>query len=153
MAALLGFLVRAGVCVVFAWAGISKLQSPTGTLLGIYQYRLLSWEASAQAAALLPWVECLTALGLWIPRLRLGAGALGIALCLVFLGALGSAWARGLDIACGCFGSVDIDHLLLARMGEDLVLLGACIWLYRRALPAAPFPPDEKLPICNDPAN
>ena len=42
-----------------------------------------------------------------------------------FLAALGSAWIRGLDIACGCFGRSSVESHLWASMLLDLALLAA----------------------------
>jgi hypothetical protein len=120
---------RIAATTVFLAAAIPKLRDPQGTLLAIYQYRILSWEASEVFSRLLPWLEFVVAVGLWIPRLALGAAAWGTALNLIFLGAIGSALVRHLDISCGCFGSAGAPASLLPRLLEDVLLLSLFLLL------------------------
>lgn len=129
---LLPIVFRLVLSGVFGLAAFYKLPDPAGTHLAIYQYRILSWEASEAFAQLLPWLELLVALGLWIPRLALGAAGLGALLCLLFLGALGSAWFRDLDITCGCFGNSGSAQTLGLRFAEDLLLLSFNLLLIRK---------------------
>jgi hypothetical protein len=76
-------------------------------------------------------LELSAALGLLIPRLRLGGVTLCIALLLVFCGALATALARNLDISCGCFGTTDAHVPAIRRLFEDVLLLGICCILWR----------------------
>jgi putative oxidoreductase len=64
----------------------------------------LSWNISILIATYLPWLEILAGLALITRRLYAGGIAIAAALSLIFLGTIGSAWWRGLDITCGCFG-------------------------------------------------
>ncbi len=123
-------LLRILVSGIFLIAGVLKLRDADATLVAVFQYKLLSWEASGLVATLLPFVEITAALGLWIPRLRLGATALCIALNCLFLLALGSAIARNLDVTCGCFGTADLHTNALPRFVEDIVLLLFCVPLW-----------------------
>lgn len=90
--------------VLMLWAAISKIANITEFLGSIYAYELpLPQQLLKAAAVVLPWVELLCGLllvaGLWTET------ALGLvtAMLAVFVVATGQAWARGLDIACGCF--------------------------------------------------
>lgn len=127
----LGRLLASGV---FAFAALSKLPDPTATHLAVYQYRILSWETSELFALLLPWLELVAAAGLWIPRVALGACTLNAALNLLFLGAIGSALFRDLDISCGCFGASNQLGGLLPRLFEDVLLLSVNLMLMRDAV-------------------
>lgn len=86
-------------------------------------------------AIYLPWLEVIAGLALLGPWLRLGALTLCGAMTLVFLGALSSAWARGLDISCGCFGRETNATDFPSVIGRDLALLaaiGVAFWLEAR---------------------
>lgn len=119
-------LLRLAVAGVFVYAGATKAIDPAGFRLDIARYQLApEWLAFA-AAAYLPWLEIVAGIGLWLPRFRRGAEAIMLALMIVFVAALLSAWARGLDVACGCFG-----HEAEARanypwvLARDAVLIAA----------------------------
>ena len=131
---LLVVVLRVLVSGLFLTAGVLKLQDPDGTLVAVYQYKLISWEASGVVASFLPFAEIAAAVGLWIPRLRLGASLLCIALNLLFIAALGSAVLRNLDVSCGCFGTTDLKTTSGLRLLEDVLLLSMCFPLWRHAL-------------------
>lgn len=97
--------LRAAVTLVFGWAGAAKVPDPVGFQRAIESYALIPpWLAFA-AAAYLPWLELISAVALWRPRLAKAAEVILLGLTIVFMAAIASAWARGLDIECGCFGS------------------------------------------------
>lgn len=124
-------LLRLGVAALFAWAGWLKIQSPEAAQMAIFQYQLVSWETSGALATLIPMLEWSAAIGLVVPRLRLGGASLCIGLLVVFCGALATALARNLDISCGCFGTTDAHTPALRRLIEDVLLLGVCYVLWR----------------------
>lgn len=125
---------RALISAIFLTAGLLKLKDPDGTLIAVYQYKMLSWEASALVATHLPFLEITAGVALWIPRLRLGACLLSVCLNLVFIGALISAVARNLDVSCGCFGTSDLKTTSGIRIAEDAILLLLCWALWRHDL-------------------
>ena len=126
-------LLRVLVSGLFLAAGILKLRDADATLIAVYQYKLLSWQASGVVGTFLPFVEITMALALWIPRVRLGAASLCVCLNVLFLTALGSALARNLDVSCGCFGTTDLYTTAARRMIEDSVLLFLSLLLLRNA--------------------
>jgi putative oxidoreductase len=125
------YLVQILLSGVFLTAALFKLQDPSSTLTSIYQYKILSWEASDWLACALPWVETVAALGLWVPQFRLGAILLGSALLWLFVAALLSALARNLDISCGCFGTGNVASQVGVRLVEDLILLAFYLPIWR----------------------
>lgn len=123
-------LALAGVYLVAAWP---KLRDPEGFAKAISNYQLLQDAMINPLAIFLPWLELFTALALLAaPPLRRGALWLLGAMTLVFIIAIASAMARGIDIDCGCFSTGGQGmrtgwlHLLL-----DAGLLGACFLLAR----------------------
>lgn len=93
------------VGLTFLAAGMLKAGRPLEFGRAIEGYRLLPGGAVPLVAAWLPWLEVATGALLCAGRWRLGAAALAVACSLGFLGAGTSVLARGLDVACGCFGA------------------------------------------------
>jgi hypothetical protein len=108
--------------------------------VAIQQFHLLpSPDAAVLLAIYLPWVEILAALGLFVRRVQLGAVSIIAGMTTIFIGALTSAWARGLRIECGCFGrdeaATDIPALILR---DGCILVGAFVLFFidSRRVPA-----------------
>lgn len=86
------------------WAAVSKLAQPTEFLGSIYAYDLpLPRTLQQLVAVVLPWLELLCGLLLIANQWSETALATLIGLLAVFVLATGQAWARGLEISCGCF--------------------------------------------------
>ena len=98
-------LARLLVAGVFVIAALPKIQDPVTFASSVVAYRVVGPELSGWVALLLPWLELMIGLGLLLPLLRRISGALISMLLLAFIGLHCSAWARGLDIDCGCFGA------------------------------------------------
>ena len=118
----LAVALRLALGVVFLYAAWTKLSQPWALFaMAIDAYRLLPQWAVVAAARALPWVELL--LGLWLITgrwLRISASAASLVL-LSFFVVLVRAYAKGMQIDCGCFGSGDpISPLTLARDGSLL---------------------------------
>ena len=124
--------LRLAVAAVFLVAGAMKIwdfaharsATPDFTI-AIQHYELLPPDLSVLLAIYLPWLEIIAALALFARRLALGAAAAMLGMSAMFLAAIGSAWWRGLNIACGCFGKDEVptDYRLL--LFRDLALLAA----------------------------
>ena len=124
--------LRLAVAAVFLVAGAMKIwdfaharsATPDFTI-AIQHYELLPPDLSVLLAIYLPWLEVIAALALFARRLALGAAAALLGMSAMFLAAIGSAWWRGLNIACGCFGKDEAttDYRLLIL--RDLALLAA----------------------------
>lgn len=129
----LGFVLRLVVGGIFVYAGVVKILDPARFANDVANYRLLPSALVNTVAITLPWVETvagiLMVMGFWLP----GSAMVITGLMGVFLVAIGQALARGLDINCGCFGTIEagkIDALTLAR---DIGLFVCAAWLYWRA--------------------
>jgi hypothetical protein len=126
-------LLRWAMAALFAWTAYLKLEAPDATQMAFFQYRLVSWETAGVLSVLVPMLELSAALGLLVPRLRLGGISLSIGLLLVFCAALASALARHLDISCGCYGTNGAHVPAIRRLLEDIVLLGFCWILWKKS--------------------
>lgn len=114
---------------VFVYAGALKAWDPAAFVMDVRSFELLRDPLAAWLAMGLPWLEIFAGLAVMSGLLRAG-GLLILNVTLVgFLIAILSAWARGLDIQCGCFGggagTTDYVELLM----RDVVLLALGFWL------------------------
>lgn len=137
-------LVRLIVAGIFLYAGVMKIwdfrhgQSATPDFtLAIQHFEILpNPDLAVLLAVYLPWLEVTAAVALFVKRLALGAAAAVTAMSVVFLVAIGSAWARGLDISCGCFGKDEVSVPYPSLMLRDGLLLAAAlvllVWEVRR---------------------
>ena len=113
---------------VFIFAGWQKALDPTQFLENIRGFQLVPDPFAAWMALMLPWLEIFAGAAVIIGWLRKGGLLLLNGLILVFIVSLSTAWARGLDIECGCFGAVKTGTIL-QELGLNLVLLPVAIWL------------------------
>ena len=94
-------------------------------------------------AVYLPWLEVFVGAAFVARKLSVGAAALSTVMAVIFLGAIASAWSRGLDITCGCLGHDEGNRtnypLHIALDAALLVASLASTWLESRlsARPAA----------------
>lgn len=136
-----GLLARVGLAAVWLASGALKAADPLQTVVAVRAYQLLPEAAVVPVADALPFAEI--GLGLLLLAgvgVRLTAVA-SAALLVVFLVGVGSSWARGLSIDCGCFGgggTADVGPLdYLTELGRDLLFLAGAGWLVVR--PRTPF--------------
>lgn len=119
---LLARLLLAGV---FILAGLPKIQDPVAFAASVDAYRTISGSLVMWVAVLLPWLELVVGLGLLTPWLRRASASVMIGLLGLFMALHASAWARGLDIECGCFGenggSPDYHWLILRNLALLLI--------------------------------
>lgn len=117
--------------IVFLWSGWLKVQDPAQFLVSIRSFHMLPDPFAAWLALALPWLEIFAGLAVLTGWLRSGGLFLLNASLVVFAIALTSAWARGLDVECGCFGSGKGTTTIIEAFVRDAVLLAAGIWLMR----------------------
>lgn len=116
-------LLRCALGLLFLYAGVLKIAQTQDFAYDVQSFQLTSWTVSILIAVYLPWLETFTALALLTKRLYLGALVLAGALASLFLGAILSAWQRGLDITCGCFGPTINRTNYPLHISADLALL------------------------------
>lgn len=125
-------LIRLIARLVLAWvfisAGMPKIQDPVAFAVSIDGFRIIDGSLSAWVALVLPWLELVIGIGLLMPWLRRASACIMAALLAIFITLHASAWIRGLDISCGCFGesadSPDYAWLIL----RNLALLAIAIF-------------------------
>ncbi|WOO43253.1 MauE/DoxX family redox-associated membrane protein [Rubellicoccus peritrichatus] len=123
-------IVMAGL---FLYAGAIKVMSPGAFLADIESYRILPYQPSLIVALYLPFLEIALAIALLIPRWSRPSALILSAMLFVFLVAIISAWMRGLDISCGCFGKQEVNTNYPWLVIRDLLMLGASVWISIRS--------------------
>ena len=96
----------------FIWASVLKIADPATFVTDVGHYHLLPHPLTLAIGVYLPWLELLCGIGVLCRWRERGALILVLGMCGVFFFALASAWFRGLDINCGCFGHSDVSSSL-----------------------------------------
>lgn len=138
-------LVLAGVWI---YAASSKLGKPLTSARAVQAYQIFSYDVASMIGQALPIVELALGLLLLAGLFTRFSAAASAVLLVVFMAGIGSAWARGLQIDCGCFGGDGT--LALGRKPEyvqeilrDVALLTCAAWLMWR--PRGRFGLDARL--------
>lgn len=133
---LLARLLLGGVLLV---AGGLKVTKPTDSANAVAAYKLLPTNLAHLIGYALPWLEVAIALLLIIGIMVRPAAIAGGLIMVIFIGAIGSAWARGLIIDCGCFGgggeldpslASQVHRTYFTEIMRDLALALAAVYLY-----------------------
>ena len=118
---------------IFIYVAVNKMINPEEFAKAIKNYEMLPLQVINIIAIILPYLEFLAGLFLLFGIYKKGSSAILIITLIVFIIALSSAYARGLNIDCGCgFTSVNQESTnktdLLVRIIEDaFMLIGAVI--------------------------
>lgn len=99
-----GLFARLALGGVLFAAGAIKIPYPYKAAAAMRAYELLPNNLASFFGYILPWFEVGLGLLLILGVATRLSGLIGALLMLLFIGAIASAWARGLSIDCGCFG-------------------------------------------------
>ena len=125
---------RLTLSAAFILAALPKIQDPAAFAISVEGYRVVTANLAMWIALMLPWLELVAGFGLLIPQIRRGSNLIIALLLIVFIALHASAWARGLDINCGCFNAHESektpDYLWLVF--RNIGLLTACIFMLIR---------------------
>lgn len=99
----LTLLSRLMIGGVFIAASFYKIIDPGAFAKSIWYYHLTPGYLINLMALILPWLELLLGLGLIVGFWYRGSIFWATLLMMVFIAALGSTIARGINIDCGCF--------------------------------------------------
>lgn len=101
----LGTLVRVGLAAVWLVAGGTKVGDLAGSGRAVNAYDVMPYDLAKVIGAALPFVELALGVLLLVGLATRLAAGVSAALLVVFIAGITQAWARGLQIDCGCFGS------------------------------------------------
>jgi putative oxidoreductase len=122
------FLASLAFGALFLWSGIAKIKDPISFAEAIRNYRIVGDPIAPALAHFLPWLEVFAGFAVMWERMRQGASALLTGMLIVFTIGIVSAWIRGLDITCGCFGGEETINYPV-KVTQNLLLIAAGIWI------------------------
>ena len=122
--------VAAAVGGIFIYAGVLKVPDPAAFAKDISNFHLVPWPLGVALAFYLPWLEILCGAALFIGWKRTGAIALLTALTAIFIAATVIAYARGIDVNCGCFGKASANLSFGWHLALDFAILAALLLLW-----------------------
>ena len=123
------FAVRLLLGFLFIYSGVIKIDDSGYFVKSLDNYKLLPPEFVNFSALLIPAIELIIGafllLGIFVKETALVADIMMI----VFIAAIITAIARGLDIECGCFGTSDGTRVGLIKIIENIFILTGCALL------------------------
>jgi uncharacterized membrane protein YphA (DoxX/SURF4 family) len=146
-------LILGGVWLV---AGYAKFSDPAGTVRAVRAYQLLPESVVPTFGHLLPVVEIAVGACLLLGLLTRGFAVFSTLLLLMFIFGITSAWVRGLQIECGCFGGGGLKENAARGYAIDIVrdigLVIVSAWLIRfprtrLSVDSLLFRPTERLDV------
>ena len=149
-----GLVARLVVGGVQILAGLSKFSDPAGNVRAVRAYRILPESVVPTVGHALPTIEILIGSLLVLGLFTRAMGIVSSLFFIAFIIGISSAWARGLEINCGCFGNggvpADPQRQYAIDIARDVGLLLLSLWLViwprtKFALDNLLFPPYERL--------
>jgi uncharacterized membrane protein YphA (DoxX/SURF4 family) len=119
----ISLIARIVLGCVFIVVGVTKIAEPKLFANEIGNYQMLPDLLVNIPAIILPWLELVTGLMLILGiKLKETSFIAGILLIVFTLG-VAIAWARGLDINCGCFSTIKEEKVGLSKILQNSGLL------------------------------
>jgi uncharacterized membrane protein YphA (DoxX/SURF4 family) len=150
----IGLAARLVVGGVDVAAGVAKFPDPAGNVRQVRAFQLVPEAVVPLVGHSLPSVEIIVGGALILGLLTRAFAVVGALFFLAFIIGIAAAWARGLEINCGCFGSngvpADPQRQYAIDIARDVGLLICCLWLVvwprtKLALDNLVFPHHERL--------
>jgi uncharacterized membrane protein YphA (DoxX/SURF4 family) len=150
----IGVVARLVVGVVDLAAGVAKFPDPAANVRQVRAFQILPEAVVPTVGHALPTVEIIVGAVLVLGLLTRAFAVIGGLFFVAFIIGIAAAWARGLEINCGCFGSRGVpanpQRQYALDIARDVGLLLCCLWLVvrprtRLALDNLLFPDHERL--------
>jgi uncharacterized membrane protein YphA (DoxX/SURF4 family) len=134
----IGLVARLILGGVLFLAGFLKVDEPDKSQMAVRAYEMLPISIANLLGLVLPFVEVAIGALLILGSLTRFMAALGGFTMVIFIIAIAQAWARGLNIDCGCFGGGGTvapgETKYLQEILRDLGLVFLAIYLIRYPL-------------------
>ena len=122
-------LARILLAGIFVYASIHKIVHPDEFYVVIMNYQILPQYGAYALAYLLPALEMSVGLALLSRKFLYPSLVIVSGMLLTFIGAIASAWLRGRDISCGCFGEGNSGEYFEVIV-RDIFLLLLCMIIF-----------------------
>jgi uncharacterized membrane protein YphA (DoxX/SURF4 family) len=136
--ALVAMAARLVLGALFLWASATKVPDMAAFAESVANYRIVPPALVPAAAAALVGVEMVAGIALLANVWARGAAWVLAALLALFTVGLSTALARGIDLACGCFGGNS--PATWWTVLRDVVLLALAVLVALTARPRSPSP-------------
>jgi len=123
------FILRLTIGGIFVVAGAMKVWEPALFAKDLANFRILPDNLVNLVAITVPWIEVLAGGLLIIGGFKKPSALLITAMLVIFLGFIGQAVYRHLNINCGCFGTLEANKVGWTALAKDGVLLLVAAWL------------------------
>jgi uncharacterized membrane protein YphA (DoxX/SURF4 family) len=147
LADVIGLLARLTLGIVLLVAGGLKVTSPKVSAMAVRAFQILPYDLAGYVGYALPVVEVAVGLLLVVGLFTRASAVVGGLLMLAFVIGIISAWARGLNIDCGCFGgggTIEASQTqYLTDVLRDVGLTACAAWLVVR--PRTAYSLDHRL--------
>jgi uncharacterized membrane protein YphA (DoxX/SURF4 family) len=129
----LGLVARLIVGAVDIWAGVAKFPDPAQNVRQVRAFDILPEAVVPTVGHALPTVEIIIGATLLVGMLTRIFAVVASLFFIAFIIGIAAAWARGLEINCGCFGGggvpADPQRQYFLDILRDLGLLACSLWL------------------------
>lgn len=142
-----GLLARLTVGIVWIVAAVAKLPYPADSVRAVRAYDLLPEAIVPTIGHALPLVELLVGILLVVGAFTRPTSVVSSLMFVAFVIGISSAWARGLQIDCGCFGGGGYDSNAASKYPWELARDGGLLLLslYLVWRPQTPLSVDQLL--------
>jgi len=126
-------VIRVIIGAVFIYASVNKLFNPADFAKAILRYDMAPLFIINFMAITIPWIEFAIGIFLIFGIMKKPVSLMGALSLVLFIFALISAYARGLDISCGCFSLEETATKgdILQRIIEDFFMLAGISIIYK----------------------
>ncbi|GJQ63799.1 MAG: hypothetical protein SCALA702_28520 [Melioribacteraceae bacterium] len=119
------------LAIVFIFAGMEKAANPADFSEAVANYRVISLFLQNIVAIVIPWVEVVSGILLLYGKFLKENSTIISVLLIAFNILVLQAMLRGLDIDCGCFGTIDAQIVGFRKLLENFALLAMGISIFR----------------------
>ncbi len=111
------------VAMVFIFASIEKIADPESFAIAVSNYRVLPVFLINFVAIAIPWIELFAGIFLLAGVFPRENSLIIGALLVMFIALISIALIRGLDIECGCYGTINAEKVGFRKIAENFLLL------------------------------
>ncbi len=121
-------LLRWGLAALYLVSGVLKLADPAAFAESLEHYQLVPPVLTYALSLVVPWLELMAAAALMARSWQLAGWLLAILLGVGFSIFVTSAWIRGIDVSCGCFGASSQQPVGPLAVVRAVGLTAAGVW-------------------------
>jgi uncharacterized membrane protein YphA (DoxX/SURF4 family) len=115
------FILRIFLALIFIFAGIEKIGNPINFSIAISNYKLFPLTIINFSAVVIPWIEIISGILLMFGVSVKENAVIITSLLFIFTILIIISLFRGLNIDCGCFGTVLGSRIGLMKVGENIL--------------------------------